>query len=602
MSGRKRAMVAWGALVVVAAAAGAASAQVAQVRDRQPLQQIGGRALDANLSLDSPYNAPVTRGGVDPNLIVTGNVTLGLSFRGFSPVRDASEFFASTPSGTLSAFRRDSVGIAEIARNPSGYFSPTPYFAQELTTANPVGLPTSVAPVRPASVPGPIRISGLETIGVPGAGGVQQFNPLVEPLDLPEESSLNLIRGTEESLTPPAAVTINPFLVQSPLFSGNPALTEEFETNPALNPLAGPQGMQARTSQRALEQERELARIREMLRPSEELPQVVAGQDFETGAGWLGSGGGLSLGTTPAGQEGTGGAEPGMTTATPGGVALPGWQPPSGDLYSNMLNAVQFMDAYRQWQAERAAQARREALTQEVFGGQRGIAAESGVGSPIERERPEETAGGLATAAPDDSRQRAIELLSRPIDSFAGLADTPLNRALRQAEQYLRQGEYYRAAEQYSMAHLLAPKNPLPMLGEAMARFAAGEYYSAAYILQRAVARFVDLAHFRLDIRKFLTDTQMLDIRRADLIERTGKTRDAQLQFLLGFMEYYGGHEEFGWRSLESAAELAGDDSEIAQFVQRLRARRALEPRWEESAPGGPSPADKPPAGEGSDR
>ena len=119
----------WVASVVVAALGGPAPAQVVPV--------VGGHALDSNMQVGSRgVNLPVRRFVPNSsNLLITGNITHGRSFRGFSPIRDPSQLTVGLGSSRLSTFRRDSVGIFDLVGGRQ-VFQPNPYFSPEQTVTN----------------------------------------------------------------------------------------------------------------------------------------------------------------------------------------------------------------------------------------------------------------------------------------------------------------------------------------------------------------------------------------------------------------------------------------------------------------------------------
>ena len=90
------------------------------------------------------------------------------------------------------------------------------------------------------------------------------------------------------------------------------------------------------------------------------------------------------------------------------------------------------------------------------------------------------------------------------------------------------------------------------------------------------LALFPEIAYFKLDLNAFVTDPQVLDVRRADLETRLAEREDYRFRFLLGFIEYYSGLEEFGLENLKRAAADAPPGSAIAQFPTSLRVGRVL--------------------------
>ena len=87
-----------------------------------------GHVLDANQRVGSlGWNTPMR---LDPisrrvNFGITGNLRYGASFQGLVPYRNANEFGSLLGSGTLSNFRRDSSGFADLGTR--SYRQQTPY-------------------------------------------------------------------------------------------------------------------------------------------------------------------------------------------------------------------------------------------------------------------------------------------------------------------------------------------------------------------------------------------------------------------------------------------------------------------------------------------
>ena len=88
----------------------------------------GGHVLDANQRVGSMgWNTPMR---LDPisrraNFGMTGNLRYGASFQGLVPYRSTDEFGTLLGSGTLSDFRRDSSGLADLGTR--SYRRQTPY-------------------------------------------------------------------------------------------------------------------------------------------------------------------------------------------------------------------------------------------------------------------------------------------------------------------------------------------------------------------------------------------------------------------------------------------------------------------------------------------
>ena len=167
--------------------------------------------------------------------------------------------------------------------------------------------------------------------------------------------------------------------------------------------------------------------------------------------------------------------------------------------------------------------------------------------------------------------QTAIKgMVDTTLVTFAGTGDDPVQRLIRTAEERLREGRYYEARAIYRRARDLDRRNPLLYLGEGHALLAAGEYYSAAQKLSRAVELFPAIAFFKLDLRKFITEHDLLEKRRADLERRLERGEDYRFRFLLGYIEYYTGLEDYGIENLLRAAKQAPKTSGIADLPRLL--------------------------------
>jgi tetratricopeptide (TPR) repeat protein len=162
------------------------------------------------------------------------------------------------------------------------------------------------------------------------------------------------------------------------------------------------------------------------------------------------------------------------------------------------------------------------------------------------------------------------QFMEQPIETFAGSADTVVQQYLARAEDLLREGQYYQAKSLYERAEILDRHNPLVLLGHGHAMLAAGEYYSAARKLSRAVELFPAIAFFKLDLTRFITATDLLEKRRADLERRLEEKEDYRFRFVLGYAEYYSGLEKYGLPNLRKAAEQAPEDSGIARLPRLL--------------------------------
>ena len=90
--------------------------------------------------------------------------------------------------------------------------------------------------------------------------------------------------------------------------------------------------------------------------------------------------------------------------------------------------------------------------------------------------------------------------------TFASYANDKFNEHMRAAEQYLKEGKYYRAADTYTLASIYKSNDPLAYAGKSHALFAAGGYMTSALFLSRALEIFPEYARFKIDLVAMVGD------------------------------------------------------------------------------------------------
>jgi len=135
--------------------------------------------------------------------------------------------------------------------------------------------------------------------------------------------------------------------------------------------------------------------------------------------------------------------------------------------------------------------------------------------------------------------------------SFESFSETKFNQHIWAAEDYLRQGMYYRAADSFALASIyrLAPSEAgsdpvhafglaLSLAGRGHALFAAGEYMSSALFISRAIEVDPEYARSEIEFVAALGGKDKLQSRIADVKEWLEKSDTGQLHFLLGYVYY----------------------------------------------------------------
>jgi tetratricopeptide (TPR) repeat protein len=143
--------------------------------------------------------------------------------------------------------------------------------------------------------------------------------------------------------------------------------------------------------------------------------------------------------------------------------------------------------------------------------------------------------------------------------TFASYAKDKFNEHMRAAEQYLKEGKYYRAADTYTLASIYKSNDPLAYAGKSHALFAAGGYMTSALFLSRALEIFPEYARFKIDLVAMVGDRDKVESRIANIEEWLQISDSGELQFLLGYVYYQLGRIVEAKKAIDAAYEKLSD-------------------------------------------
>jgi hypothetical protein len=170
---------------------------------------------------------------------------------------------------------------------------------------------------------------------------------------------------------------------------------------------------------------------------------------------------------------------------------------------------------------------------------------------------------GLDSGLKDDVSAKAREILAVH-KTFASFAEDKFNRHMRAAEEYLKRGRYYRAADAYTLAAIYKPDDPLAYAGKSHALFAAGEYMSSALFLARALEIFPEYAQFKIDLVAMVGDKDKLESRLINVQDWLDESDAPELQFLLAYLYYQMGRQGEAERMIYAAVERIPESTAVA--------------------------------------
>jgi hypothetical protein len=152
--------------------------------------------------------------------------------------------------------------------------------------------------------------------------------------------------------------------------------------------------------------------------------------------------------------------------------------------------------------------------------------------------------------------------------SFAIEANDKFNYYMKSAEDFLKEGKYYRAADSYTLASIYKPSDPLAYAGRSHALFASGEYMSSAYFLTMAINIFPQYVNFKIDLNAMIPDKDRLESRIADVKTWIERTNSPELNFLLAYIYYQLGNQDLATKAIGTASQKITNSQAVKALKQ----------------------------------
>jgi tetratricopeptide (TPR) repeat protein len=152
-------------------------------------------------------------------------------------------------------------------------------------------------------------------------------------------------------------------------------------------------------------------------------------------------------------------------------------------------------------------------------------------------------------------------------------AQTKFEQHVRAAENYLKAGRYYRAADSYSLASIYKMSDPSCLAGRAHALFAAGEYVSSALFLSRALELAPEYIYTNVDLVTMLGGVERFETKLANARRWLSENDSGKLQFLLAYVYYRTGRLQQAKRAIAVASQKM-PDSMAVEIVRKAIAMR----------------------------
>ncbi|MHC4243957.1 MAG: tetratricopeptide repeat protein, partial [Planctomycetota bacterium] len=145
----------------------------------------------------------------------------------------------------------------------------------------------------------------------------------------------------------------------------------------------------------------------------------------------------------------------------------------------------------------------------------------------------------------DNLKELSQTDLSAKAKSIRGTQTNPdtfsmsrLYHHFQEAQDHLKGGRYYAAADSFALASIYKQGEPLCFAGRGHALLGAGEYISSALFLSRAIEANPEYVKTKIDLAAMLGGENKLESRIADIQEWLGRSGSGKLEFLLGYVYY----------------------------------------------------------------
>ena len=121
---------------------------------------------------------------------------------------------------------------------------------------------------------------------------------------------------------------------------------------------------------------------------------------------------------------------------------------------------------------------------------------------------------------------------------FSTYSQSQFDRYFNTAQQQLMRGNYYEAADSFTLASVYEPENPSCYAGQAHALFAAGQFISSAIYIIRAIELNPDYIQMNIDLMTVTGSRDVVISRTNELEQLLKKAPATGLQILMAYVYY----------------------------------------------------------------
>ena len=122
--------------------------------------------------------------------------------------------------------------------------------------------------------------------------------------------------------------------------------------------------------------------------------------------------------------------------------------------------------------------------------------------------------------------------------TFESLSNEKFTGFMDAAEAFIKDEQFYKAANTYALAIVWKPNDARGYLGQSFSLFAAGEYMSSAYYLSRAFELDPKVTTKKYNLAEFLGNRDVFESRVLEMTTWQERSGSGELAFLLAYISY----------------------------------------------------------------
>ncbi len=183
-----------------------------------------------------------------------------------------------------------------------------------------------------------------------------------------------------------------------------------------------------------------------------------------------------------------------------------------------------------------------------------------------EESKSEDAAGSAYRSLFDSESEETVK------QRIASQNEQKVKEYFAAAQEYLKEGRYYKAADTYGLALYCQPENAMAYAGQCWALFGAGEYMSSAYYLNRAITLDSTLAAAKMNFASMLPDRDIFENRMLEMARWQELSRSGEMAFLMAYLFWQDDKIQSAQQAINRALELMPEDAAVQLLAKVINA------------------------------